>query len=334
MRPSSGKTATVVVQLATALALSSCTQPPSGPFESEEVFRITLLSDTVSRGDILFVVDDSPGMSAIRADFAAQLRDVIDGLRRIPNLDLHIALTNGSAGVPPSETPCNPGPFIATRIDSADETWATQIASTLECMAVAAPLSTAAQQPLSAAYAALDTPGFLRDNSYLTIIFITDNDDTSSPDGVVAGLLARKDVSMLSIYGFLGTPPDSCAGAVPATRLVELLAPTRVFFTASFCAMPWPDIWPLATGFRGPSGCFPALADPANPQCSVVDVAGFVPRQERFVPACVTYGPRPCWHFTDTPQCYDVGAAQMLIDRGGTDPVEPTVSLAECVIAF
>ena len=170
MRAERVQIATFVVYLTTALALCGCMPAPTGPYDSEELYRIRIASAVPNRGDILIVVDDSPGMTAIRSDLASRLQGPISSFLATTGLDLHIALTNGSATAPPSETPCNPGPFIATRIDTPDDNWATQIATTLECMASVAPPSTAPQQPLAAAFAALDTPGFLRDNSLLTVV--------------------------------------------------------------------------------------------------------------------------------------------------------------------
>jgi hypothetical protein len=299
------------------LALAGCVVPPP-PEAPQEWATVHLFPDSVDREDILFVIDDSPSMATVRSQLDTRLGSPLS-FSLGTQVDWHIGVTNGSSAGTLPNTPCNLSPFLAMRATVTD---VGQVATSLACMA-GQTQSSAPQQPLAAALAALDTPGFVRDDAGLTIFIITNGDDTTSPDGVITGIFNRKTFRGDVWFVLVAGPPSGCADAAPATRLSTLLKPQ--VSPISFC-----DDWYLPVVFRDAGySCVPPLADAANPDCSVMDLPGGNWRDGRPVPACTTYGPRPCWRIDDTRGCTHIA-----VDRGGVDPPHGTYAIAECVIAF
>jgi hypothetical protein len=306
------------------LALACCTPAQQGPFVSEAVIDFRIGTPQTNKGDILIVLDDSPAMATVRGNLQSNLGPLVASLGFESRVDFHLALINGSSTGLLPQTSCTLDPFIDTRVDYPDSTWVANVTTALACMAGPG-TSTSVQQPLAAAFAALDTPGFVREDAYLSIIIITNGDDLASPDAVVSGIEARKANKQAFFTLFADT---NCPGGTPATRLARLLATAPYGDDVHlFCAS-----WSIPSGGGDYAGnCLPPLADPANPDCSVVDVH-LDWRHVDPMPMCTTYGPRPCWQVASTTWC---PSRSLVIDRGGVDPPDDVYySQVECVIAF
>jgi len=177
--------------------VAACSQPPPlGPRScSAQGFF-----DLPTRGqlDVLFVIDDSPGMAPVQPNLAASLPVFMNilancGWEGTP--DLRVGVVTGSGGgtlvdAPQSSDPvCQSArildgrPFLETIGRGTVNNFAGSLADAFRCLALVGTSGSPFQAPLASARAALATPGFLRDQAYLALIWITNQDDCSRPPG-------------------------------------------------------------------------------------------------------------------------------------------------------
>ncbi len=208
----------------------------AGPLRSDR-----FVQSAGTRADLLFVVDDSPGMDhEALLDGAQALADALDG----HGLDWHVGVVStdvAELGVlrgPPAWVHADheaPGPALEAAFDVGDD-------------------GSEIEQGLHQALLALSPPtvdgvnaGFLRDEALLHLVFVSDEDDSSEPASgwnaaqyasFFAGLKAStSDVVVSDISGgSLG-----CGGvrdAAPAPRYGAVTA-ARGGVAGSFCAEDW-----------------------------------------------------------------------------------------------
>ncbi len=156
--------------------------------------------------DILFVIDDSGSMKDQQEQlgiWSKEMFDVLSGsgeLRDLP--DLHVGVTSSSVAIFGLEG-CSAGfggslfkglaviegPYLSDV--AGPEGRVTNYQGTLtEAFAKMARVGDGGcgyEQPFKAARLALSTPGFLRDDALLLVVFVTDEDDCSSLDGALFG---------------------------------------------------------------------------------------------------------------------------------------------------
>ena len=180
---------------------------PGQQKESENLIPVELNRDV----DILFVIDNSGSMSEEQASLTANFARFINVLQTIegglPNIHMGVISTdmgagpfniqgcsgNGDNGTLQSSPrgACTPptGSFI---IDTANPDGtrttnypANELAETFSCIARLGTMGCGFEQPLQAVRKALDgsnpaNQGFLRENAFLAVIIITDEDDCST----------------------------------------------------------------------------------------------------------------------------------------------------------
>lgn len=159
--------------------------------------------------DILFVIDSSPSMAeehaALRSDFGALLDRLDDGPEGLPNV--HLGVVSSDMGTAPyrASDECLPdggdrgllngaacaalggASFIEDVLDI-DNTRRTNYSGTLEaafgCTADVGVRGCGFERHLDAMRAALSgaNPGFVRDDAYLAVVFLADEDDCSARD--------------------------------------------------------------------------------------------------------------------------------------------------------
>lgn len=167
-----------------------------------------------SRIDLLFVVDDSSSMAGEQAALAAgfpALVDVLEGLEGgLPDLHIGVVSTNvGAAGQPgvagcgragddgrlqvPAACTGLDGSFISDLSDRRGgriRNYAGELDERFACLAQLGTDGCGFEMPLEAMYRALQpgvNPGFLRDDAYLAVVFVTDEDDCSTDEASLFG---------------------------------------------------------------------------------------------------------------------------------------------------
>jgi hypothetical protein len=152
--------------------------------------------------DLLIVIDTAPSMAGEQASMAVNARrfaNVIESMEGgLPDLHLAVVTSDLGAGgftvagcagegdggafhTPPE---CNvDGDFLVHHdfLDGTSETnYSGEFADAVACMADVGVGTCAIRQPVAAALQALAHPGFLRDEAYLSVVFISDGDDCSA----------------------------------------------------------------------------------------------------------------------------------------------------------
>ncbi|MCG8421123.1 MAG: hypothetical protein MJE77_24650 [Proteobacteria bacterium] len=163
--------------------------------------------------DILFVIDNSGSMEEEQTSLTANFPGFIDVLKKIegglPNVRLGVITTDvgarngvancrgdGENGTLQSTGEDCPGPDDAYIEDLADDTgariknYAGTLEDTFSCIATLGTGGCGFEQPLEAMYRALNgsnptNEGFLRDDAFLAVIIITDEDDCSTENNVM-----------------------------------------------------------------------------------------------------------------------------------------------------
>ncbi len=227
--------------IVTALAaLTGCpdrelaTLDPSADKAETKEIPVTL-NDNV---DILFVVDNSGSMKEEQTSLAANFPRFIQKLATLPNglPSVHIGVISTDVGTGNSDV-CNglgddgklqtngcggiSGAFLsdlATAGGGRDRNYTGDLGQQFACAAQLGIDGCGAEQPLESMRLALDptrnqNPGFLRDDAYLAVVIISDEDDCSTRDrGMFA--LADSTTSALfscSKYGLSCDEPDLTA---------------------------------------------------------------------------------------------------------------------------
>ena len=216
------------VLIATTLAtLTGCPDrelakldPSADRAETKEI-PVTL-NDNV---DILFVVDNSGSMKEEQSSLAANFPRFIQKLATLPNglPSVHIGVvstdvgtgattlgscsgdgddghlqTNGCGGIS--------GAYLsdlATAGGGRDRNYSGDLGQQFACAAQLGIGGCGAEQPLESMRRALDparntNPGFLRDNAYLAVVIISDEDDCSTSD---RAMFALEDSSTTALFG-------------------------------------------------------------------------------------------------------------------------------------
>ncbi len=193
------------VALVALLTACSAEPPPGDPFVCGETFKDIPMP--VSRNiDILFVIDTAPTMAGEQVNLASNYRMFANVLESIEGglPDVHIGVVTANLGAggfevagcsgdgdgarfhAPAECGVD-GPFLIDNeyLDGTREwNYTGELADAFVCLA-SVPVGTCEfSQPIAAAVTALQNApaGFLRDEAFLAIIFITDSDDCSAAD--------------------------------------------------------------------------------------------------------------------------------------------------------
>jgi len=198
----------LVVLVVLTLGCTSDPQPATGPVTTSHVVRREIPLGIQHQLDLLFVVDNSPQMAAHRATLIANARNFIDVLDREPLgfPDLHLAVIttdvgsrgagdntasvhgdcseNGDAGVMKAAGAIGHNYFTDQRRGDGireldyDGSLDDALAATFEAL----PTGCSFPRPLEAVRRAVANPanaGFVRDDAYLAVIFLTASDDCS-----------------------------------------------------------------------------------------------------------------------------------------------------------
>jgi len=171
-----------------------------------------------NRVDLLFVIDDSPGMGAKQTELMAAFPDllkILDDAGKTPPAWYHIGVVTtdlGAGAITLGSGPCRPGgrsgklqalgaaadascqpPVGGENFIDYNQLASTNnlpggqdLATTLRCMASVGTKGCGVEQPLEAAYQALHTKpaenhDFLRPEALQAVVFLTDEDDCSVP---------------------------------------------------------------------------------------------------------------------------------------------------------
>lgn len=176
------------------------------PIEADVVEKTNLPLDENRDMDILFVIDNSRSMLQEQDSLAANFPAIIDELRSAPNQpSVHIGVISTDVGggeicpgtgdegaLQTGDADCNAindGRSFITDIVNEDGSRQTnydgELRDAFSCMAKLGTDGCGFEQPLEAVKQAVENPanaGFFRDNAYLAIIFVTDEDDCSIKD--------------------------------------------------------------------------------------------------------------------------------------------------------
>lgn len=227
--------------------------------------RATFLPAADRKLDLLFMVDDSASMQPLQDKLARNLPTLIDRLTILPGglPDLHIAVISSSVGQDSLSdiAACRPGAagdgrfqhaidptgrdpdgcrnvtlngnFIRAEAGAAPN-FTGEIATVFSCIALLGQKGCGFEHQFVAIEAALapgqappDNAGFLRDDAYLGIVMLTNEDDCSAPQG--SALFNMNDTTGLGLrqsyrcaeFGILcnGAPPPHTLGAMETRTL-------------------------------------------------------------------------------------------------------------------
>ncbi len=183
----------------------------SGVTPAQNKVEIHDIPVTANRNvDLLFVVDDSGSMKAEQDSLRGHFKDFITRLSAIDGglPDVHLGIISTDVGTGPGNSLCtslgddghllthgcaglDPGATfisdIATEAGPRTRNYTGNLEDVFSCMADLGTLGCGAEQPLESMRLALDpardtNPGFLRDDSLLAIVIISDEDDCSTKD--------------------------------------------------------------------------------------------------------------------------------------------------------
>ena len=191
--------------------------PPTRVTQSTPIY---VPQNARNQADVLFMVDNSPSMGAMQAQLQAHFKDflqVFDNLSKDGTYaDLHVGVVTSDygAGHSTSGSGCDPSPggqkgllqaigaaaqpgclapvgapYIAYAYGPSGATSnlpaGQDLASTFTCMASVGSGGCGFEHQLESTYAALrnakENAGFLRDGAFLTVVFVTNEDDGSAP---------------------------------------------------------------------------------------------------------------------------------------------------------
>jgi hypothetical protein len=367
--------------LALVVIAGACAEPASqdGPGITGAVTRLLIPMTSNHNLDLLFVIDNSPGIAPQRAKLLASYRRFIEVLEAFPGglPDIHIGVVTTDLGTRGAYDP-GPGPSIGTgdgsctpdgdrgdlrraaavdgnflsdilRPDGTHErNYTGSLADAFVQLADAGAAGCTYARPLEAMRRALAgnpaNAGFLRDNAFLGVVLLTNDDDCSfgsasftgndldrsrcttdagslvAIDEYVAFLKSIKgDPNRVYVMGGFAPPgAPTCADVRPAPRLAALLDrfPDRSH-AVSICE---PDLGEVLggiaqlpkVGLGAPCFSVPLLdVDPAADGLQA-DCASWYSYGdggalvEELVPACRGDAPGPCWQIRHEPQlCLD-----------------------------
>ncbi|MCE9577336.1 MAG: hypothetical protein K8W52_29575 [Deltaproteobacteria bacterium] len=196
--------------------------PSADKAETKEI-PVTL-NDNV---DILFVVDNSGSMKEEQTSLAANFPRFIQKLATLPNglPSVHIGVVSTDVGTGNNDI-CNgvgddgqlqtngcggiSGAYlsdVATAGGGRDRNYSGDLAQQFACTAQLGTSGCGAEQPLESMRLALDptrnkNPGFIRDNAYLAVVIISDEDDCSTRDRAMFGLQSSTTSSLFSCTAY------------------------------------------------------------------------------------------------------------------------------------
>ncbi len=385
-----------------AAAAGACTDPApaDGPGVTSRVARLEIPMFRNGNLDLLFVIDSSPAIAPQRAKLIASYRRFIEVLESFRGglPDLHIGVVTADLGTRGADDP-SPGPAIGTGpgsctsegdagelrraasidgsfisdLSRADGTRARNytgsLADAFVQLADAGEAGCTYVRPLAAARQALSgipaNAGFLRDDAYLGVVLLTNDDDCSfasssftggqldrsrcaasgelaTVDRYVASLKALKpDPDRVLVAGaFLPPAAPACADARPAPRLDALLDafPNRSR-AVSICEPDLAELMMLFIPLIHPIGppCFGAplldtdpVAGGLQPECAAwYRHAADGDPVEEILPACQGDAPGPCYRIHRDPvSC--LGGGEALELRDGRRTLQAT-AIVECV---
>ncbi len=214
--------------------------------------------------DVLWVIDDSGSMSEEQASLAANFQAFIE-FAEAQGLDYHLAVT--TTDVSGGER----GRFVPLGVGTRVVTPATQ-PSPVAAFVRNARVGTSGsgtERGLEAAYLALSNPliaghnaGFLRPNATLSVVVVSDENDSSTRDldfytSFLLSVKGERNAERFSLSAIVGDPPSGCRGdggrAQAGLRYLEVAQRTGGVFQ-SICTADWAraleELSTTAFGFR------------------------------------------------------------------------------------
>lgn len=328
------------VALVTVLALSACSEEPSGgggPNVNSEVRTYEWPGRSAPKVDVLVVLDDTTAMQphqTMLASLAGDLETVMtEQLGALPDARIGVI----TAGAPAFRQPSGASvPWLETTV-SADftrtENFQGSLADALAPLLAVGASGTSTTQPLEATKLALAAQPFVRDPGYLAIVTITASDDasTGTPASYADALKAAKPDPLLVVAS--GVYPDG------ATRLDAFHAalPNRNA-TADIASNDWSNAFALLAQLFKSTLAAPCFVEPADlapdiegPQYDCALASYFEDGTSEVLPQCTANGPARCFEFvTDAAICTEAETKRLTI-RGFLGPFHPTVR-GECVV--
>ena len=302
--------------LAVALALAACVAepPPAGEQVTSYVAGGTYQMSYNAAINLLFVIDDSPAMAPLQGELATGYAAIVDRIEHatfdgLP--DVHVGVVTADLA---DEGRLRRGRFLADALQFDDLRHRNYAGPLLDAFADLADVGTAGRAqtlPFEAMQRALSpyvNPGFIRDDAYLVVVFVTAGDDagTASVDDVARLLKAAKtDPSKVVVGAATGT----CDAASTSPRIDALLAqfPNRSSST-TICGGDLGESVALVGQLLKSTleqPCFDvALANlnPAQPglqpECSAY-LLNPLTGDGRVFPVCSPDHPDRCWQLTD-----------------------------------
>lgn len=356
----------VCLVLIAALSACSDTPGPSGPPITSKTERKEIPFYMNRQIDILFVIDSSPAMTphlARLADNYPRYMQVLETLEGgLP--DVHIGVVTSDLGDPSAagctatgdngslQTTANvTGAFISDRpkIDGTREkNYTGAIADVFTQLATRGDQGCTVQQPLEAAKRALSNPpanaGFLRDDAYLAIVFISATDE---PSAIVEPYTqffkgVKTDPTKVIVTAVIGPsdPIDAACAAQPATHLHSFLAqfPNRSD-EASICAADSTDALLLLAQLQKVTlgvACWEGILADVDPDTAGLQLgcAAWIEAEsfEETVPSCET-GRMPCYEIPEEPMICTTGSRRSvrLLPRFAYSS-EPARLFVECLV--
>jgi hypothetical protein len=242
--------------------VAACSSAANAPASNDDLAQVMFTASTNRDVDVLFVVDTAPGARGAQEKLAAGFGPLVEALRaghtRRPNLHVAVISSDLGAGADAAtDAPgCRPGGdrgvfqsaprgacaasglpptarFISVLDDGANFDSAHTLPEVLACVAPLGDSGCVFRQPFAAALRALgadgapapvENAGFLRPNAFLSIVFVTSDDDCSAPTDttlfdptsrLVSDPLGPLTTFRCAEYGLLcgGAPPSRTAAA-------------------------------------------------------------------------------------------------------------------------
>jgi hypothetical protein len=180
-------------------AFAACTssESPAGDPVVSHVERLEVPIWLNTRADVLFVIDNSPGMAQLTTKLAADMRrmmiaaehqTILDG---VP--DIRVAVITSDLA---DQGALHGGRFLAEETRFGWEEVRNYDGALVDAIAPLAAVGAAggAPRPFATLERALATPGFVRDDAVLEVILVTASDDTGTeePAAVAAAIRAVK----------------------------------------------------------------------------------------------------------------------------------------------